>query len=1106
MALVVNPVPVGLDGEIFVGGPTLAIGYLNRPEITAERFIASPPSVPDRHGPRLYRTGDVGRLLPSGELEIVGRCDSMQKVRGYSVELRAVQAAVQARPGVTACEVLVLGDEGTDKQLVAYVCLEDGMTPTGVRSAVKAVLPHYMIPSYVPMSGWRCNRRLASIPRGPAGCRLPACAPPFLPSPLLIDGHCRCRYFVEVQHMPMTPIGKLDKKALPNLEEIMEQAKERIKQDRDQAPTADEARMIALWKAVLGLNFVDLTESFFDLGGHSLLAAKLIGEIRREFKAPELTVVQLFAHPTVRALTAAVCGTDGEVPPPTDAQIDLPAEVAAHDYSRAEFSLLVRAFWRRERLYNKSNNGFANSVLLTGAGGFFGCFMLQSLLKTTAANVFCLIRPAPNLTALQKLRGRMQHYGLWEPGFAGRIELLNGNIELSKLGLTEDEYTFLGTHIDCVIHGAAKVNLVYPYTGLRQANVVGTQNVLKFCLRGKIKPLYYVSTNGVFPLGSTNCMEDGSIDDVHARLQDGYAQSKWVAEQLVRRAQKCGLPAVVFRPGNLSGPISHPAWNPNDFNHLLLTGCLRLGAVPVLAGWRLEMTPVNDAASFLVSTLGQVGLLGQTFHIVNPKAVPLSDFFADFPEEGPGSLRRLPYAEWRALLLASQDPSVAELQSAMEVLPDAAQVTKLSSFDTTNYAAVAAANGLELPQLGKRAIREYHRHFRERGITVQRQADPSRPLLGQVALVTGASSGIGRAIATALAKAGASVGLAARRLDRLEELSASLRATYGSRVCAVATDVTKRSEVKAFVAEACEKLGGPVDILVNNAGVMHYTKMGNLMEDQWEQAVDVNCKGVLNGIGAVLGPMLARGQGHIVNTSSDAGRKVFAGLAVYSGTKFFVEAVSQGLRLECAGTGVKVTTVQPGDCQTELAKCTTDEEARSEYARECWTVRRPRSRVCASERASASPWNLCTHPTRALTRLPCSLPPPRVLAAPPSRPRARSRWLRRCRAKQGPQRLAGSRGCCVRRPLRRVRPWPRRDQRDPHRAPGCPRLVGTGQPVERGEQKGPRPLLSLSVSPLAPARHVNASPGCVEGRNRSFIGRSRPGKPGSLGPGLRRHR
>ena len=108
--------------------------------------------------------------------------------------------------------------------------------------------------------------------------------------------------------------------------------------------------------------------------------------------------------------------------------------------------------------------------------------------------------------------------------------------------------------------------------------------------------------------------------------------------------------------------------------------------------------------------------------------------------------------------------------------------------------------------------------------------------------------------------------------------------------------------------------------------------MKNLREDEWEQTVDVLCKGMLNCVGAVLGGMLDRGQGHIITISSNAGRKVFPGLAAYSGGKFFVEAVSQTLRLETAGTGLKVTTVQPGNVATELLQMSGDEEALEEYA------------------------------------------------------------------------------------------------------------------------------------------------------------------------------
>jgi NADP-dependent 3-hydroxy acid dehydrogenase YdfG len=202
-------------------------------------------------------------------------------------------------------------------------------------------------------------------------------------------------------------------------------------------------------------------------------------------------------------------------------------------------------------------------------------------------------------------------------------------------------------------------------------------------------------------------------------------------------------------------------------------------------------------------------------------------------------------------------------------------------------------------------------------------------LQGKVAVVTGASSGIGAAVARALNAEGAHVALAARREDVLLEVQAELATGDGQESIVVPADVTDGEQVRALVGRS-EGLG-PVEMLVNCAGVMYYTLLKNVREEEWERTVEVNCKGALNCVGAVLPGMLERGRGHIVTISSDAGRNVFPGLSVYSASKFFVEALSQGLRLETTGMGLKVTTVQPGNVATELLSMSTDEEALGEY-------------------------------------------------------------------------------------------------------------------------------------------------------------------------------
>ena len=200
----------------------------------------------------------------------------------------------------------------------------------------------------------------------------------------------------------------------------------------------------------------------------------------------------------------------------------------------------------------------------------------------------------------------------------------------------------------------------------------------------------------------------------------------------------------------------------------------------------------------------------------------------------------------------------------------------------------------------------------------------SGALRGQVVVVTGASSGIGAAVARALAGEGARIALAARREEAMRGVRAGL--PDGAESLVHPTDVTDRGEVRALVGRAESELG-PVDALVNCAGVMYYTLMKNVREDEWDRTIEVNCKGALNCVAAVLPGMLERGRGHIITVSSDAGRVVFPGLAVYCASKFFVEALSKGLRLETAGTGVKVSTVQPGNVATDLLDLSGDEEA-----------------------------------------------------------------------------------------------------------------------------------------------------------------------------------
>lgn len=202
-------------------------------------------------------------------------------------------------------------------------------------------------------------------------------------------------------------------------------------------------------------------------------------------------------------------------------------------------------------------------------------------------------------------------------------------------------------------------------------------------------------------------------------------------------------------------------------------------------------------------------------------------------------------------------------------------------------------------------------------------------LNGKVALITGASSGIGAATAIKLASKGVKVGLAARRIAKLQALVQQIE-TAGGQALAIEMDVVDQASVQAGVEKLVQAYGG-IDILFNNAGLMPISDIETLKVDEWHRMVDVNIKGVLNSTAAALPYLKQRGAGHIFNTSSIAGRKVFPGLSVYCATKHAITAFSEGLRLEVAPKHkIRVTCIQPGAVESELFEHITDEGYRQQ--------------------------------------------------------------------------------------------------------------------------------------------------------------------------------
>jgi len=256
-----NPVPVGVYGELYIGGDGLARGYLNRPELTAEKFLPHPFS--QEAGARMYSSGDQARYLSDGRIELVGRLDHQVKVRGFRIELGEIEATLAQHKAVDQVVVVVRGgaDSSDDKRLVAYMVAAPEQEPTvgDLRGFLMKSLPEYMVPTV----------------------------------------------FVFLDAFPLTPNGKVDRKALPSPEGVHPKLGSEYV-----APQSEIERTItSIWQEVLKAEKVGIEDNFFDLGGHSMLLVRIQGKLSEAFNR-DISIIELFKYPTVNTLAKYVAQED----------------------------------------------------------------------------------------------------------------------------------------------------------------------------------------------------------------------------------------------------------------------------------------------------------------------------------------------------------------------------------------------------------------------------------------------------------------------------------------------------------------------------------------------------------------------------------------------------------------------------------------------------------------------------------------------------------------------------------------------------------------------------------------------------------------------------
>ncbi len=686
--------PFGVAGELLLGGDNISVGYFNRDELTQEKFI--PHILDKKNKNKLYRTGDLVRWLADGNLEFVGRRDHQIKIRGYRIELGDIETAIRHHPDVHEVTVLVKENINGEKSLVAYVvpnldrgrflyqerCLlslnentifetitEDiskhGVALTGITEALEpgqAVQLHLKLPGLAEGKTfpgrviWYQDNRCGIIfelgeehrsmlhksidyylaTHNVMELVLSSAAKRNLKKALRkkLPDYMIPSTFVTLMQMPLTFSGKVDTKALPPPQEF-----ERILQKNYVAPiSATEKRLAAIWCDLLKQPKVSMSDNFFDLGGNSITAAALAINILREFNI-SLPTKLLFDLPYISIL-AEYIDTKGE----KYTTQSLVQEEIERDAKLHENILPTKKL--SPHLKNVQN------ILLTGAGGFLGIYLLRELLTTTNAKVYCLIRRGEFDTAAKRLLSTIQKFKLEDDISLSnrRIIAIPGDISFDHFGLPLEQYNNLLEKIDLIYHCGAQVNIMAAYHKLRGSNVQGTLEIIKFATRKVDKPIHYVSTL------SAACRKDrdGRLaedfpDDQYDTLFGGYAISKWISERLLTEIKNRGLPITIYRSGYISGQSNNGMTNTNDALLLLIKGCIQLGYAPEM-NEKITILPVDFVSKAIVGISLNYPDKAAIYHLDHPVGIEWRDLIAWVNEYG-YKVNMMPLKEWQTKLV-----------------------------------------------------------------------------------------------------------------------------------------------------------------------------------------------------------------------------------------------------------------------------------------------------------------------------------------------------------------------------------------------------------------------------------------------------------------------
>ncbi|CDL86069.1 non-ribosomal peptide synthetase [Xenorhabdus cabanillasii] len=578
-------VPAGVAGELWIISDFLSPGYHNKEHETQTRFLTGNwPGVLSQHA---YKSGDLVRLKSDDTFTYLGRLDNQLKIRGFRIEPSEIEAVLNSLDGVKVSAVIGKEVSAGNKMLVAFIAktvATTTMTTTAtlehaeLLTELRTHLPDYMIPNE----------------------------------------------FVFLSELPTTPSGKIDRKALHGIEinQLSDFSADKLENSIfEEDLTTIEQKVKSLWQKILPNRQIKAGDNFFNIGGHSLSATQLVYLLRKQFNV-DFPLKLLFSTPTLRDMAASV-------------DIYMNSDQKNNNEVNNKFinDASIQHDWTSVQQLSSSEN---DGVLLTGATGFLGIYLLRSLLQRLAGKVFCLVRATDNSAGLNRIIKNAHRYGIDHDIDFSRVEIVAGDIAETRFGLNEEEYQLLSEQVSKIYHAAAHINFVLPYSSVKGTNVDGIVEIINFCCHHQRKKLEYISTIAVFASDyPKQPITEDCFPDHPDSLSIGYTQSKWVAEQYIQQARTQGVDINVYRIGRISGDSVTGACQEDDFLWRQIKSFIQMGIALCPELLNTDLLPVDFVSQVIVTLSVSDSISGHhNSHLFHPKGTDFTPVYLALKYKG----------------------------------------------------------------------------------------------------------------------------------------------------------------------------------------------------------------------------------------------------------------------------------------------------------------------------------------------------------------------------------------------------------------------------------------------------------------------------------------